>query len=78
MFIQKIVRNLNEGEVGFTGISIILMSDDYKMIDKVDINKEKFLKIPNEENQDIYEHLKKLEDEDKLLYMNELKRIYEI
>jgi len=51
------------------------MSDNNELLEELQIPKEKVLKIANKE---IYDYLNKIENEDKLIYINELKRIYEI
>jgi len=75
MFIRKLVVNSIQGKKEFTGITIRLMSDNNELLEELQIPKEKVLKIANKE---IYDYLNKIENEDKLIYINELKRIYEI
>lgn len=75
MFIRKLVGNSIQGKKEFTGITIRLMSDNNELLEELQIPKEKVLKIANKE---IYDYLNKIENEDKLIYINELKRIYEI
>ena len=75
MFIRKLVGNSIQGKKKFTGITIRLMSDNNELLEELQIPKEKVLKIANKE---IYDYLNKIENEDKLIYINELKRIYEI
>lgn len=75
MFIRKLVVNSIQGKKKFTGITIRLMSDNNELLEELQIPKEKVLKIANKE---IYDYLNKIENEDKLIYINELKRIYEI